>query len=110
MKKQLLITCTALVLLVLMAGQAQAAITNPIGSEDMTVGDLFLRIVRTFLGIVASIAAIYFIYGGAMMMTSAGNAEKVQKAKSSMLYAILGLVLVFTSWQIIIFVIEALSG
>jgi len=113
MNKKISLLTLALVLmgfLALNATIAQAALTNPLGDTNMTVGDLFLRIVKAFIGIIGGVATVYFIYGGLLMMTSAGNAEQVQKGKNAIVYAVLGMVITFTSWQIMMFVIEALES
>jgi len=94
----------------LLVGQVAAALTNPLGDNDMNVGDLFLRIVRAFIGLIGVVATVYFIFSGFMMMTSGGNPEKVNQAKSGITYAILGMVITFSSWQIMMFVIEMLEG
>ncbi len=61
------------------------------------------------LGIVGSLALLFFVYGGFMMIISAGNTERSGKAKTILTNAIIGLVIVFTSWLIIEFVVRSLG-
>lgn len=89
---------------------AQAGLKNPLGAEDMIIGDLFGRLVRAFLSFIAFVAMVYFIYGGFLFLTSAGNAEKVEKGKNTLVYGILGIVLTYTSWQILRFVLESIGA
>ena len=51
-----------------------------------------------------------FVYGGVMMLISAGNSEQVSKAKGIIMAAIIGLVIVFVSYIIVSFVISALGA
>ena len=61
------------------------------------------------LGIVGSLALLMFIYGGLMMLISAGNSEKVTKAKNIVIAAVVGLLIVFASYIIIQFVMSSLG-
>ncbi|MFH1822570.1 MAG: pilin [Patescibacteria group bacterium] len=79
---------------------------------DCQVNDFIVVAVRAseiILGIVGSLALLMFIYGGVMFLISAGNSEKVSQAKQIILGAIIGLVIVFTSWMIINFSMTALG-
>jgi len=70
---------------------------------------LFVFYYDKFLGLVGSLALLMFIYGGVMFLISAGNAEKVTQAKQIIIGAVIGLVIVFTSYMIIQFVMDALG-
>jgi hypothetical protein len=61
------------------------------------------------LGIVGSLALLMFVYGGVMFLISAGNSEKVTQAKGIILGAVIGIVIVFTSYMIINFVFTAMG-
>jgi len=89
---------------------AWAGLENPLGDANMTIGDIFGRIVKAFLGLIAFVALVYFIYGGFLLLTSAGNAEKVEKAKNTLVYGVLGIVITYTSWQILRFVLESIGA
>lgn len=73
-------------------------------SDLLQVG---LNVSNIILGVVGSLALLMFVYGGVMMLISAGNSEKVSKAKNIIFGAIIGLVIVFTSYIIIQFVMSA---
>jgi len=70
---------------------------------------LFANVSQWILGIVGSLALLMFIYGGLMFIISSGNSEKVTKAKEIIIGAVIGLVIVFTSYMIIQFTIDALG-
>ena len=65
-----------------------------------------LEKILPFLGLAAG---LMFLVAGFKLITSGGEKEAIQKAKATMTYAILGLVLVFVSWFILQF-IEELTG
>ena len=70
---------------------------------------LFANVSQWILGIVGSLALLMFIYGGLMFIISSGNSEKVTKAKEIIIGAVIGLVIVFTSYMIIQFTMDALG-
>ena len=53
------------------------------------------------LGIVGSLSLLAFIVGGLMWLLSAGKAEMVTRGKQTILGAVIGLAIVFTSYMII---------
>ncbi len=68
-----------------------------------------INVSSLILGIVGSLALLMFVIGGFLMLISAGNSEKVSKAKNILIAAVIGLALVFTSYIIINFVMEAFN-
>lgn len=66
-----------------------------------------VNISNLILGIVGSLALLMFVIGGVLMLISAGNSEKVSKAKNILIAAVVGLALVFASYMIIEFVMDA---
>ncbi|MEK7068032.1 MAG: pilin, partial [Patescibacteria group bacterium] len=71
---------------------------------------LGVNVANWILGIVGSLALFFFIYGGVWMIISSGKSEEIQKAKTILTNAIIGLVIVFTSWVIINFTVSVLTG
>lgn len=61
------------------------------------------------LGIVGSLALLAFVAGGLMMMLSAGNPEWVTRGKQTLIGAVIGLTIVFTSYAIIQLVFTSLG-
>lgn len=80
---------------------------NPIGITDPRV--LVGRIIGAALGIIGSIAFVIFLWGGFLWMTSAGNQEKVTKGKNVILWAAIGLAVIFTSYALVTFVLKGLK-
>lgn len=80
---------------------------------DYTLDD-FIRLAvlasQWILGIVGSLSLIMFIYGGFMFLISSGSSDKVGQAKKIIVAAIIGLIIVFSSWLIIRFVTQAIGA
>jgi len=68
-----------------------------------------IKIANLILGIVGSLSLLAFVAGGLMMMLSAGNAEWVTRGKQTLIGAVIGLIIVFTSYTIIYFVFQSLG-
>lgn len=83
-------------------------LSNPLGESDPRV--IIGNIIKAVLGIIGSIALAVFIYGGFTWMTSAGSSEKVRKGRDMIIWAVLGLAIIFLSYTIIYFVIGAFTS
>jgi hypothetical protein len=70
---------------------------------------IIARLIRTAIGLVGVIAVGFILYGGFMWMTAGGSADRVSSAKKIMINSIIGLVLVFSSFAIVSFVLSALT-
>lgn len=85
---------------------AQISIPNPIKCD--TAQCLITQVIRYLFGIIAVLATFMFIWGGVLMLTSAGNAQRVKQAKETLTYAAIGVVVILLSWSIIQFVIKGI--
>jgi hypothetical protein len=65
---------------------------------------LAVRVSQIILGLTGSLSLLAFFYGGFLFLISAGNAEMVGKAKKTILYAVIGIVIVFFSYTIVTFI------
>lgn len=85
---------------------AQVSIPNPIACNDATC--LIGQVIRYILGVIAILATLMFIWGGVMMLTSGGNADRIRQAKETLAWAAIGVVVIILSWGIILFVLQSL--
>ncbi len=67
------------------------------------------RIINVALGLLGVIALGLIIYAGFLWMTSAGEEEKISKAKKLLVSAVIGLGIILSSWAIASFVLDRLS-
>lgn len=79
------------------------------GSEE-GLNKLIAQIINIFSIIVGVVAVIMIIYGGFRYITSGGDSSKVGDAKNTILYAIIGLILVALAQFIVKFVLEKSVG
>lgn len=80
---------------------------NPLGETDIRV--IIGRVIKYALGIVGSLALLMFIYGGGLWLLSGGSSEKIEKGQKTILWATLGLGVIFASYALVNFVIKALT-
>ncbi|MBU1987477.1 MAG: pilin [Patescibacteria group bacterium] len=86
----------------------QVCLENPLKTDSPQA--LIGKIINAALGIVGSLALVMFIYGGFMWMMAGGNAERVQKGKDTLVWAALGLVIIFSSYALVRFVLKAIGA
>ena len=74
-----------------------------------TLSDAADTIIDILSLVVAAAAVIFIIIGGVKYVTSGGNQEKVTSAKNTILYAIIGLVIVIFAQTILQFVVSGIN-
>jgi len=79
-----------------------------LGQEDIRV--IIGNIVRIVLGFLGLVAVIIVIYAGALWMMAKGDPAKVQKAKSILVNAGIGLVIILSALTITQFVLNSLAA
>lgn len=70
-------------------------------SENANTNSLVKNIVNTLLFLVGAISVFMVIFGGILYVTSQGDSGNVTKAKNTILYAIVGLVVAFIAYAIV---------
>jgi len=82
---------------------------NPLG-EIKDPQTIIANIIRALLGVVGSLALLVFMYGGFTWVISQGNEEKIKKGKDMVIWASLGLAMIFFSYAVVTFIVNALIG
>lgn len=82
---------------------------NPIGSNTMTLNELYIRMAQLMLGATGLFGVLMFIYGGLILLTSAGNPEKVKKAKDTLVWAVGGIVVILLSASVVNYIFKNFS-
>jgi len=100
------ITCLAAVgSYAMMTGVALAEVstlqrpTNLPQAQD--VETLIITIITYLLGIAGLVAVIFLIIGGFNYITAQGNEEQTKKATSTLLNAVIGLIVIFAAFAIV---------
>jgi len=70
-------------------------------NKDISLVAFLSRIQNWLLGFVGALAILFIVYGGFLYVTSSGNKERVEMAKKTLTYAILGLILVVLAGTIL---------
>lgn len=78
---------------------------TPVGDGDNSLQSDITTILSVVIGILGLVCVIVIILGGVSYMTSTGDSGKVQKAKNTILYGIIGLVVCALAFAIVNFVI-----
>jgi hypothetical protein len=68
------------------------------------------RFIKGALGIVGSLAFLMFVYAGFSFLIAQGNEKKIATARNTMIWAALGLVIIFGAYAIVSSILTALSG
>lgn len=75
------------------------------GADDYDLGNSIINIINGVLLVLGLVAVIVIIVGGVQYMTSSGDAGKTQRAKNTILYACIGLIICVLAAAIVNFVI-----
>lgn len=83
---------------------------TPVGDGSDTLWENVQGIINAVIGILGLICVVVIIIGGVSYMTSSGEAGKVKKAKDTILYGIIGLVICVLAFAIVNFVLANILG
>lgn len=72
--------------------------------------EFVLNVTNFALGFLGLLAIIIIIYGGFLYLTAGGEPDKAEKGKKSVMYAIIGIVLILGSFAIVNTVLQAPGG
>ena len=81
---------------------------NPLPTDK--IPDLLGGAIGKALGVVGSIALVLFIYGGFTWMTAGGNTQRVTTGRNILIWATIGLIVIFLSYAILQFIFGAIKG
>lgn len=77
-------------------------------NPDVGVAGIISYIVKVLLSFLGVIFVVLIIYAGFLWLTSAGNEDKISKAKKIMTAAVIGLAIILAAYTITYFVIDKL--
>jgi len=84
-------------------------LVNPL-KADYSANELIGNIIKAALGVVGALSLFSFFRGGFIWLRSFGNAEKIKEGGQSMLWSVLGLLIVFISYAVTNRVFDLLTG
>ena len=78
--------------------------------SDGSLADFLNRIKNYLLGFVGALAIFFIIYGGILMVTSSGDPKRLETAKKTLTYAIIGLLVVILAQTIYLLLTGTLAN
>jgi hypothetical protein len=92
-----------------LGGTATVSCNGSTGVSSNAIANDAKKIVTLFSIIVGAVSVIMIIYGGFRYITSGGDSGRVGNAKNTLIYAIVGLVIVALAQLIVHFVLQQTS-
>lgn len=77
--------------------------------KDRTLSEYIQDVIVYLLTFVSIIAVIYIIYAGFNILIGNGDEEKLKKSKLTIVYVVIGIVLIWLAWPITKFFINILN-
>ena len=91
------------------AGGGTVSLENPLPAGT-NINLIIGQAINGVLGVVGSIALVMVIYGGLTWMLAAGNQTRVQKGKDILIWAVVGLVVIFSAYALVRFLFVNVFG
>ena len=102
------------------AALAQSGLWNDVRGNLTPVGNAFgtpgvpadprsvvAVVIKIFMGILGIIYLVYTVHAGFVLMTSGGETDKIDQAKSTLATGIIGMLVIFMAYAIVRFVMRA---
>ena len=90
---------------------ADVNLVNPLGKNPADADPRILigRLIKGILGLSGSIALLIFIYGGLVYLTAQGERERIERGKNTLIWATMGIVVIFGSYAFLSYVFKGLG-
>lgn len=85
-----------------------ATLYNPLG--EASVPQLIGRVIQIVLGVSGSLALLMFVYGGLIWLTASGEPGKIDKGRKTLIWATIGIAVLFGAFSLANFVITGLGS
>ena len=82
---------------------------KPVADDNTLEADV-KTILSAIIGVLGFVCVVVMIIGGVNYMTSSGDAGKVKKAKDTILYGLIGLIVCVLAFALVQFVIGSILG
>ncbi|OIO52096.1 hypothetical protein COY93_03630 [Candidatus Uhrbacteria bacterium CG_4_10_14_0_8_um_filter_58_22] len=91
------------------APPANRDLVNPLG-EDVSLQEVFARILTFFTAISGSLALLMFVYGGVLWLTSGGETGRIETGKKAITWSVIGLLVIFGAYAMLRVIFVTLGG
>lgn len=110
-KPSISLTMFLSLIFLLISSNAFAAESVPLFDYgDGSLVNVINNITNWVLGFAGALAVLFVIYGGLLFITSAGNEKRVDAAKKTLTYAVLGIIVIVLAYFIVKLIINSTTG
>lgn len=89
---------------------ADLPVVSPVDATgDLSIESVLTTVIYWILGLSGGIAVLFLILGGLQYVASSGNKDRAEAAKKTILYAVIGLIVIALSFVIVAFVSQNIS-
>jgi len=81
-----------------------------VGLGTSEIRDVASNVINILLGVLGILALVIILVGGFRWMTAAGNEENIAAAKKTIAAGIIGLIIIFFAYAIVLFVFNVVGG
>lgn len=85
-------------------------IENPLGPQNQTVADIIRAVVGAFQILAGGVATVMVLWGAFKILTAGGEPKKFEEGKHTIVYAAIGLAIVFLAGGVVSLVANLLGG
>lgn len=89
--------------------QTKCALENPLAGSTTEVPQLIGKIIKAALGIIGALSLVMFVWGFGGWQLAAGNAEKIKASTKTMIFAAVGILIVFISYVFLGVIVSVLT-
>lgn len=86
-----------------------SVITLPLQLGSIEPSELIGRVIGAVLGVVGAITLLLFVSSGLSWMLAAGDAKKIDQAKKTIVWAVIGLVSIFAAYAVLNLVLQTFT-
>ncbi len=83
---------------------------NPLNISDTNAETVIGVVIKAALGLIGSITLFMLVWGGFQWLVAAGNEEKIKQGTQTMVWAVIGLFLVMSSYILLTTYLSYLTG
>ena len=107
-RNKIILSALVLVIMVfpLLASAGWNMPNKPNGLPNKALDEVIMDITDWVLGFAGIIAILVIVYGGLLYLTSAGNEDQMEKGKKTLMWGILGLVIIGISYAIVKVIVD----
>jgi len=115
-KKLILFSCLLFIVFCLLiccpfqTSAKTAKLTDPLSLGEAGIPELIGRVIKAVMGVIGALSLVICVYGGVLLLASAGKSDWIKKGWDVLRYGAIGLVIVLSSYTVVNFIIQGLSG